>query len=271
MWVLDCEESWAPKNRCFWTAVLEKTLESPLDCKEIQPVHSEGDQPWDFFERNDAKAETPVLWPPHVKGWLIGKDSDAGKDWGQEDKGTTEDEMSGWHHWLDRCESEWTPGVDDGQGGLACWDSWGRKESDTTERLNWSELMARWKRGLIWVFVWQLYLSFSCHQYIWYSGYTPEDSKNKRKVMLLLNSDIGTVHFIVVQRYCTFNKLKVCGSPHSSNSIFPICVFVSILVICAVFQSFSLLLHGDLWSVVFDVITTTSCMLTVFGNKIFLN
>ena len=120
-----------------------KTLESPLDCKEIESVHSEGDQPWDFFGRNDAKAEAPVLWPPHVKSWLIGKDSDAGRDWGQE-KGTTEDEMAGWHHWLDGRESEWTPGVGDGQGGLACCDWWGRKESDTTERLNWTELMF-WK------------------------------------------------------------------------------------------------------------------------------
>ena len=87
-------------NWCFWTVVLEKTLESPLNCKEIQPVHSEGDQPWDFFGRNDAKAETPVLCPPHVKSWLIGKDSDAGRDWGQEEIGTTEDEMAGWHHQL---------------------------------------------------------------------------------------------------------------------------------------------------------------------------
>ena len=94
MWELDCEESWAPKNGCFWTVVLEKTLESPLDCKEIQPVHPKGDQPWVFFGRNDAKAETPVLGPPHVKSWLIGKDSDAGRDWGQEQKGTTEDEMA---------------------------------------------------------------------------------------------------------------------------------------------------------------------------------
>jgi len=139
MWELDCEEGWAPKNWCFWTVVLEKTLESPLDCKEIQPVHSEGDQPWDFFGRNDAKAETPVLWPPHVKSWLIGKDSDAGRDWGQEEKGTTDDEMAEWHHWLDRHKSEWTPGVCDGQEGLAYCDSWGHKESDTTKRLNWTE------------------------------------------------------------------------------------------------------------------------------------
>ena len=103
-------------------------------------MHSEGDQPWDFFGRNIAKAETPVLWPPHAKSWLIGKDSDAGRDWGQEEKGITEDEMAGWNHWLDGRESEWTPGVGDRQGGLACCDSWGRKESDMTERLNWTEL-----------------------------------------------------------------------------------------------------------------------------------
>ena len=106
----------------------------------LQPVYSEGDQPWDFLGRNDAKAETPVLWPPHAKSWLIGKDSDAGRDWGQEKKGTTEDEMAGWHHLLDGRESEWTPGVGDGQGGLARCDSWGRKESDTTEQLNSTEL-----------------------------------------------------------------------------------------------------------------------------------
>ena len=108
-----------------------------LACKEIQPVHSKGDQSWVFFGRNDAKAETPVLWPPHAKSWLIGKHSDAGRDWGQEEKGTTEDEMAGWHHQLDGCEFEWTPGVVDGQGGLVGCDSWGHKESDTTERLNW--------------------------------------------------------------------------------------------------------------------------------------
>ena len=134
-----CEETWAPKNRCFWTVLLEKTLLSPLDCKEIQPVRSKGDQPWVFFGRNDAKAETPVLWPPYAKCWLIGKDSDAGRDWGQEEKGTTEDEMAGWHHWLDVCEFEWTLGDGDGQGGLACYDSWGRRVGhDRVTELNWS-------------------------------------------------------------------------------------------------------------------------------------
>jgi len=110
-------------------------------CIHFQPVHSEGDQPWDFFGRNDAKAETPVLLPPHVKTWLIGKDSDAGRDWGQEEKATTEDEMAGWHHWLDGRESQRTPGVGDGQGGLVCCDSWGRKESNMTEQLIWSDLI----------------------------------------------------------------------------------------------------------------------------------
>ena len=146
MWELDCEEGWVLKNWCFWTLMLEKTLESPLDCKEIQPVHSEGDQPWVFFGRNDAKAETPVLWPSHAKRWLIGKDSDAGRDWGQEEKGRTEDEMTGWHHWLNGRESEWTPGLGVGQGGLACCDSWVAKSrtrlSDWTE-LNWRNHVKR--------------------------------------------------------------------------------------------------------------------------------
>ena len=140
MWELDYKESWVPKNWCFWTVVLEKTLESPLDCKEIQPVHSKGDQSWVFFRRTDVEAEIPVLWPPDTKGWLIWKDwENAGKDWGQEEKGTTEDEMVGWHHRIDGHGFGWTPGVGDGQGGLACCDSWGRKELDTTEWLNWTE------------------------------------------------------------------------------------------------------------------------------------
>ena len=136
-------ESWtvknALKNWCFWTVVLEKTLKSPTDCKEIQPVHSKGDQSWIFIGRTYAEAETPILRPPHVKSWLLGKDSDAGRDWGQEEKGTTEDEMPGWHHRLDGHEFEWIPGVGDGQGGLVCCDSWGHKESDTTEWLNWTD------------------------------------------------------------------------------------------------------------------------------------
>ena len=118
MWELDCEESWMPKNWCFWTVVLEKTLASPLDCREIQPVHPKGDQSWVFIGRTDVEAETPILRPPHAKSWLIGKVSDSGRDWGQEEKGMTEDEMAGWHHWLNGREFGWTLGVGDGQGGL---------------------------------------------------------------------------------------------------------------------------------------------------------
>ena len=139
MWKLDYKESWLPKNWCFWTVVLEKTLESPLDCKEIQPVHHKGDQSWIFFGRTDVKAETPILWPPDAKSWLIGKDPDARKDWKQEEKGTTENEMVGWHHQRNGHGFGWTLGVGDGQGGLVCCRSWVPKESDMTEPLNWTE------------------------------------------------------------------------------------------------------------------------------------
>ena len=161
MWELDCEEGWVPKNWCFWTVVLEKILESPFDFKEIQPVHSKWDQSWVLFGRNDAKAETPVLWPPHAKSSLIGKDSDARRDWGKEEKGKTENEMAGWHHRLDGHESEWTPGVGDGQGGLACCDSWGRKESDTTAWLNW---LTDWT--FIQQLLWDKLCANHCHVHI---------------------------------------------------------------------------------------------------------
>ena len=137
-------ESWTVKKAehrriDFWTAVLEKTLESPLDCKEIQPVHPKGNQPWIFIGGTDPEAEAPILWPPDAKSWLIGKDPDVGRDWGQEEKGMTEDEMVGWHHRLNGHEFEWTPGVGDGQGGLVCCSPWGCKESDTTEGLSWTD------------------------------------------------------------------------------------------------------------------------------------
>ena len=135
MWELDHKESWVPKNWCFWTVVLENILESHLDCKEIKPVYSKGNQSWIFIERGEA--ETPVLWPPDVKSWLIWEDPDAGKDWRWEKKGTTQDEMVGWYDWLNGHEFEWTLGVGD---GLACCSPWGHKESDTTEWLNWTEL-----------------------------------------------------------------------------------------------------------------------------------
>ena len=140
MWELDHKESWVPKNWGFWTVVLEKALERSLGFKEIQPVHAKGDQSWVFIGRTDVEAETPILWSLHAKSWLIGKDPDAGRDWGQEEKGTTEDEMVGWHHWFNGQEFGLTPRVGDGQGGLVCCGSWGHKELDMTEWLNWAEL-----------------------------------------------------------------------------------------------------------------------------------
>ena len=147
MWELDGEESWVPKNWCFWTVVLEKTLESPLDCKEIHLVHPKGDQSWVFIGRTDVEAETPILCPPDVKSWLIWKDLDARKDWGQEEKGTIEDEIAGWHRQLDGDGFGWIPGVGDGQGGLVCCGSWDHKESDTTEQLNWIEPRVGWHKS----------------------------------------------------------------------------------------------------------------------------
>ena len=148
MWELNYKESWVPENCCFWTMVLKKTLENPLDCNETQPVHPKGDQSWVLIGRTDVEAETPILCPPDAKSWLIGKDPDAGKDWAQEEKGTTEDEMVGWHHLLNGHGFGWTPEVGDGQGGLACCSSWGHKESDMTEQLNWTEPYVF--SGLIW-------------------------------------------------------------------------------------------------------------------------
>ena len=144
MWELDFEESWALKNWCFWTVVLEKTLESPLDWKEIQLVHPKGDQSWVFIGGTDVEAETPILWPPDVKSWVSWKHPDAEKDWGQEENGMTEDEMAGWHHWLNGHGFGWTLRVGDGQGGLVCCSLWGHKESDRTERLNWMH-KGKWK------------------------------------------------------------------------------------------------------------------------------
>ena len=136
MWELDYKESWAPKNWCFWTSVLERTLESPLDCKEIKPVHPKGNQSWIFIGRTDAEAEAPILWPPDLKNGLTGQDPDAGKDWRQEEKGTTEDKMVGWHRWINGHEFEQTLGDSEGQGSLACCSPWGRKELNTTEWLS---------------------------------------------------------------------------------------------------------------------------------------
>ena len=135
MWELDHKESWAPKDWCFWTVVLEKTLESPLDCKEIQPVNPKWNQSWIFIGGTEAEAEALILWTPDVKNWPIGKDPDAGKDWRQEEKGTTEDEMVGWHHRLNGHEFEQAPGDGEQEGELVC-SPWDFEESDMTEWLN---------------------------------------------------------------------------------------------------------------------------------------
>ena len=137
MWELDYKEIWVPKNWCFWTVVLEKTRESPLDCKEIQPVHPKGDQSWIFIGRTDAEAEAPILWPPDAKNWLIGKDPDVRKDWRQEEKGMTEYEMVGWHHQLSGYEFEQALGVGNGQGSLACCSPWSQSQ---TQLSNWTKL-----------------------------------------------------------------------------------------------------------------------------------
>ena len=136
MWELDYKDNWVPKNWCFWAVELEKTLVSPLDCKEIQPVHPKGNQSWIFFGSTDAEAEAPIFWLPDAKNWLIWKDPDAGKDWKQQEKGTTEDEMIGWHHRFDGHEFEQALGVGDGQGSLTCCSPCGCKELDITEWLN---------------------------------------------------------------------------------------------------------------------------------------
>ena len=141
MWELDYKESWALKNWCFWSVVLKKTLESPLDCKEIQPVHPKGDQSWIFIGRTDAESEAPILWPTDSKNWLIWKDPDAGKDWRREEKGITEDEMVSCHHWLNGHTFEQAPWVGVGQGSLACCSPWGcRVRHDWLTELNWTEL-----------------------------------------------------------------------------------------------------------------------------------
>ena len=144
MWELDYKQTWVPKNWCFWTVLLEKTLESPLDCKEIQSVHPKGDESWVFIGRTDDEAEGPIVWPPHEKSWLIWKDPDARKDWRQEEKGTTVDEMVGWHHQLNGHGFGWSPGVGDGLASLACCGSWVRRvRHDWVTELNWTEL--NWK------------------------------------------------------------------------------------------------------------------------------
>ena len=148
---LDHKESWVPKNWCFRTVVLENTLESPLDCKEIKPVSSKGNQPLIFIGRSDAEAETPILWPLDVKNWLIGKDPDSGKDWREEEKGMTEDEIVGWYYWLNGTEFEQAPWAGDGQGSLTCCSPWSRRVGpDWATELNWRKGEISVVMGKIW-------------------------------------------------------------------------------------------------------------------------
>ena len=205
MWVLDCEENWVLKNWCFWTVVLEKTLESPLDCKEFQPVHSK-DPSWVLIGRTDAKAETPILWLPHAKKWLIGKVSDAGRDWGQEEKGMTEDEVAGWNHRLNGHECEWTLGVGDGQGVLACCDSWGCKESEMTEWLNWIQptfnIMALPSKYF--GFLNELYLDKSC----WYMVKPIQYCKVISLQLKQINLNLKKIYFIYL--VCDIKYICIC-------------------------------------------------------------
>ena len=166
----DYKESWVQKNWCFLTVVLDKTPGSPLDCKEIQPVHPQGDQSWMFIGRTDVETETPIFWPPDVKSSLIWKDPDAGKDWRQEGKRTPEDEMVRWLHQLDGHGFGWTQGADDGQGGLVCCGSWGCKELDMTERLHWIELLCilHWQASSLLLVPPGQPLYIYIYIYIWY-------------------------------------------------------------------------------------------------------
>ena len=211
---VELKESWALKNWCFWT-VVGKTLESPLDYKEIQPVHPKGDQSWVFFGRTDAEAETPILWPPHAKSWLIGKDPDAERDWGQEEKETTEDEMAGWHHQLDGHEFGQTPGVG-GQGGLACCNSWSRKESDTTERLNGPEL--NWTIKYVFfhnIFLWFIYMHICTHilSHIHFS-------LCKNKIMLYRCSSNCIFHLSIYHRHLSVSTHRVLLCSFNSCTYF---------------------------------------------------
>ena len=183
---------YVPKDWCFWTVVLEKTLESPLDCKDIQPVHPRGNQSWIFIGGTDAEAETPVLWPPDAKNWLIGKDPDAGKDWGQEEKGTTEDEIVGWHHRLNGHESELALGVGVGQGSMVCCSSWGHRELDITEWLNWTEL--NWTCCLQFTTRRQVYKEFIlqvvCHLLNWF-WVLSQNMRHKKFYFLPCTNSVG--------------------------------------------------------------------------------
>ena len=191
MWQLNHKEGWVLKNWCFQVVVLEKTLESPLDCKEIQPVSPKGNQLWILTGRTDAEAEAPILWPPDVKSRLSGKDLDAGEDWGQEEKEVTQDEMVGWHHWFNGHEFEQTLGVGEGQRSLVCCSPWGHKESDTTEWLNKNNTSTELKQTK----------KLPGPENLWEKAKTPQ----------------WTMHVLLISMVPRFNRLKPLQSVHQSS------------------------------------------------------
>ena len=214
MWELYNKESRVPKNWCFWTVVLEKTLESPLNCKGIKPVHPKRDQSWVFIRGSDVEAETPILWPLDAKSWLNGKDPDTGRNWGQEEKGTTEDEMARWHHQLNVHEFGWTLGVGDGHGGLTCCNSWGRKELDTTERLNWTELnwISTNENHLDIKYCTRTITKLNKTNLVWVSRTIPQN----------LNAELGLQQsrcFLHSQEVTDFIMPHICHSLHQSRSL----------------------------------------------------
>ena len=226
-----------PKNWCFWTVMLEMTLVSPLDCKDIKSVNPKGNQSWIFIGRTDAEA--PILWPPDAKNWLIEKDRDAGKDWKQEEKETTEDEMVGWHHWIDGDEFEQGPGVGDGQGSLTCCSPWGRKESDTTERLDWAETTRLYHIAQGFVVVWFLSHQLDGHDF----EQTPGDSEGQGS--LVCCSLWGGEESDTTEQ---LNSRWFTGAPYIMN------INLLSFFTCQSCQSFSFYVLSDFW---FQMISST--------------
>ena len=240
MWELDCEESWAPKNWCFWTVVLEKTLVGPLDCKEIQPVHPKGDQFWVFIGRTDVEAETSILWPSNVKIWLIWKDPDAGKGRGYEEKGTTEGERVGWHHRLNGHEFGWTSRVGDGQGGLAFCSPRGCKELDMAEWLKWTEWKKEKEKKRRYLLEWWVQVSFSNCLFNLCSYGSPHGQKDCFSYPQSLNA------FQVAVGSCSkvrglFSPRKMCSLP----LILEIYKITTDFILRYTLKDFVLLRHGN--------------------------
>ena len=194
MWELEHKEGWVLKNWCFWTVVLDETLKSPLDCKEIQPVNPKGNQPWIFIGRTDAEAEAPIIWPPAAKSWVIGKDPDAGKDWKQEEKGMTENEMVGWHHQLNGYEFEQTPGDGEGHERLACYSPWRLKESPWLS--NWTTTVP------VLLFTWGFLVCEHLDTSLWVL-YTPKRNEGRNYAKHITKAFHETA-------YSLTQKLEIC-------------------------------------------------------------